>query len=47
MHKNQLMISIFNVCFPSGTKILWSSVLLEVASDSGFKVRSFHMENKD
>lgn len=35
------------MCFPSRAKALGSSVSVEAVSDRGFKVRLFHVQNKD
>lgn len=44
---NQFGFVVRSVCFPSGTKALGNSVSVEVVSDAGFKVRLFHVQNKD
>lgn len=44
---NQLGFVVSSICFPSGTKALGSSVSAEAVSEAGFKVRLFHVQNKD
>lgn len=47
LYINQVGFVVSSICFPSGTKALGNSVSVEVASDAGFKVTLFHVQNKD